>query len=151
MKRSNKLPVFLSKEEQEQLINVFNPHYVSSHRNKTLCIFLLKTGLRISEAIELKWRNVNLMIGQVIVLNGKDSKDRIVYISEKKIAELSSWRERQSNGWGNSEYVFTSRYCKKLDDSDIREMLLRYSRKAGIEKRVTPHVLRHTFATELLR
>ncbi len=113
--------------------------------------FFAKTGLKISEAIELKWRNINLMTGQVIVLQGKGSKDLIVYISEKTIAELSLWRERQNNEWGNAEYVFTNRYCKKLDDCDIREMLLQYSIKAKIEKRVTPHVLRHTFATELLR
>ncbi|MBT3320043.1 MAG: tyrosine-type recombinase/integrase [Clostridia bacterium] len=91
------------------------------------------------------------MTGQAIVLQGKGSKDRIVYISEKTIAELSLWRERQHIEWGNADYVFTNCYCNKLDDCDIREMLLTYSRKAKIEKNVTPHVLRHTFATELRR
>ena len=151
MKRSKKLPVFLSVEEQNQLLNVFNTQYICSHRNKTLCLFLLKTGLRISEAIEMKWQHINLMTGQVIVHQGKGSKDRIVYISENTITKLSLWRERQSAEWGNADYVFTNRYCKKLDDCDIREMLLTYSRKAKIEKNVTPHVLRHSFATELLR
>ena len=146
MKRSKKSPVFLLHEEQEQLINVFNPHYMCSHRNKTLYIFLLKTGLRISEAIELEWRSVNLMTGQVIVLKGKGSKDRIVYIFENMIFEFSLWKERQCTERRNAEHVFTNRYCNKLDDYDVRERVLRYSKKAGIEKRVTPQVLRHTFA-----
>ena len=132
MKRSKKLPVFLSVEEQNQLLDVFNTQYICSHRNKTLCLFLLKTGLRISEAIELKWQNINLMTGQVIVLQGKGNKDRIVYISENTLRELSLWRERQSVEWGNADYVFTNRYCRKLDDCDIREMLLTYSRTAKI-------------------
>ena len=151
MKRSKKSPVFLLHEEQEQLMNVFNPYYMCSHRNKPLCIFLLKTGLRISEAIELKWRNLNLATGQVIVLKGKGSKDRIVYIFENTIVELSLWKERLCTERGNDEHVFTNRYCNKLDDYDVRERVLRYSKKAGIEKRVTPQVLRHTFAAELLR
>jgi site-specific recombinase XerD len=151
MKRSKRLPVFLSRDEQNQLLSVFNTQYMCSHRNKTLCLFLLKTGLRISEAIELKWPHVNLMTGQVIVHKGKGSKDRIVYISENTVNELSLWKQRQYTEWGNADYVFTNRYCKKLDDCDIREMLITYSRKANIEKNVTPHVLRHSFATELLR
>ena len=81
------------------------------------------------------------MTGQVIVLQGKGGKDRIVYISENTISELSMWRNRQYAEWGNTDYVFTNRYCKKQDGCDIREMLLRYSRKANIEKNVTPHVL----------
>ena len=88
MKRTKKLPVFFLKDEQTKFLNVFNTRYMCSHRNKTLCLFLLKTGLRISETIELKWQNVNLMNGQVIVLNGKGSKDRIEYFSGKMIVEL---------------------------------------------------------------
>ncbi|MBT3319650.1 MAG: tyrosine-type recombinase/integrase [Clostridia bacterium] len=80
MKRSKKLPVFLSGDEKNQLLYVFNTQYICRHRNRTLCLFLLKTGLRISEAIELKWQHINLMTGQVIVHQGKGGKDRIVYI-----------------------------------------------------------------------
>ena len=151
MKRSKKLPVFLSKFEQDQLLTVFNIKYMCSQRNRTLCLFLLKTGLRVSEVIELKWQNVNLLTGQVIVLNGKGGKDRIVYISEKTIEVLTKWKERQFSEWGKAQNVFTNRYCCKLTDGDIREMLFKYSKKAKIEKKVTPHVLRHSFATELLR
>ena len=57
----------------------------------------------------------------------------------------------QNSEWENADLVLTNHCCNKLDDCDICEILLRYSRKARVKKRVTPHVLRHTFVTELLR
>jgi site-specific recombinase XerD len=151
MTRRKKLPVFLNKKEQQQLLSIFNTRYIASQRNKTMCLLFLKAGLRLSEMINLEWTRIDFNSGQLSVINGKGNKDRIVYISSETITSLSNWRNRQVSEWGISSYVFSNRKCLMLIDRDVREMVTKYAEKAGISKRVSPHVLRHTFATELLR
>ena len=146
-----KIPEFLTKEEQNVLINVFNIRYVTSHRNKTIVQLDLKTGLRLSEIIDLKWNHINLLTGQLKVVEGKGKKDRILYISEATIDILIKWKERQFQELGKVDYVFTNRDGKQLVDRDVREMIVNYSKKAGIIKDISPHTLRHSFATDLLR
>lgn len=148
---NKKIPEFLTVQEQEQLINVFNVRYFSSHKNKVMIQLFLNTGLRLAEMIDCKWKDINLMTGQLKVVEGKGKKDRIVWIDEDMIAILEQWKERQSKELGKQEYVFTNRYGKQLVARDIREMVTAYSIKAGIEKHVSPHTLRHSFATDLLR
>ena len=147
-----KIPEFLTKEEQEALINIFNTRYWTSCRNKMMVELFLATGLRLSEMINLKWNDINLMTGQLKVVEGKGSKDRILYINENTITKLISWKEKQHNKLNiKCEYVFTNNKGKQLVDRDVREMIVNYSNKAGITKNVSPHTLRHTFATDLLR
>lgn len=148
---SKKIPEFLTKEEQEALINIFNVRYITSHRNKTMVILCLKTGLRLSEMIDLKWKDINLMTGQLKVVQGKGSKDRILWLSETTIDILSEWKERQFSQVQKAEYVFTNRDGKQLKDRDVREMVVTYAKKAGITKQIGPHTLRHSFGTDLLR
>lgn len=151
MGKSKKLPVFLTEQEQEKLINVFNTRYISSERNKAICILILKAGLRVTELVNLEWKDIDILSGRLIVLNGKGSKDRILFLSEDTLNILSKWKERQFSIWGKTKYVFSNRNCNQLVQRDVREMIEIYSKKAGIEKQVSPHTLRHTFATELLR
>lgn len=146
-----KIPEILTSDEQERLINIFNTRYITPHRNRTMIILLLNTGLRLSEMINLKWNDINLMTGQLKVVQGKGAKDRILYINEDTIEELQEWKERQFAEWGASEYVFTTRNLKQLDGKAVRKMIKTYTTKAGITKHVTTHTLRHTFATDLLR
>lgn len=148
---SKKIPEFLTKEEQNTLINVFNIRYFSSHRNKMMIQLFLATGLRLSEMLNLKWQHINLLTGQLKVVEGKGSKDRILWLGENTIDELHKWKERQVEKLGKCEYVFTTRTTGQLKDRDIREMVVKYAEKAGITKKISPHTLRHTFATDLLR
>lgn len=148
---SKKIPEFLTKQEQEALIGVFNIRYIASHRNKTMIQLFIKTGLRLSEMLDLKWKHINLLTGQFKVVDGKGSKDRILWISEDTIDILTQWKDRQFKELEKVEYVFTNRGGKQLVDRDIREMVVTYAAKAGIIKDISPHTLRHTFATDLLR
>lgn len=145
-----KIPEFLTKQEQEQLLNVFNVRYFNSYRNKTMIQLFLVTGLRVSEMKDLKWRDINLMTGQLKVVEGKGSKDRMLYIGENTIEVLEAWREKQIENHGICEYVFTNRNKGAINERDIRRIVTDYSVKAGINKHVSPHTLRHTFATTLL-
>jgi integrase/recombinase XerD len=149
MKR--KIPEFLTEQEQEALINVFNTRYFNSIKNKTLVILDLNTGLRLSELIDLKWKDINITTGQLKVVQGKGAKDRMLWVDDYTIEVLKDWRVRQADKLGECEYVFTTSSKKQLDSRGVRRMIEEYSIKAGITKHITPHTLRHTFATDLLR
>lgn len=151
LKMGRKIPEILTLEEQERLINVFNTRYITPQRNKTAVKLMLATGLRLGEMQNLKWKDINLMTGQLKVVQGKDVKDRILYIGDDMIKDLRTWRERQLQKWGKTPYVFTTRNLKQWDGKAVRKMLSTYAEKAGIDKHVIPHTLRHTFAIDLLR
>lgn len=148
---ARKIPDVLTLDEQARLLEQFNLRYVTPERNKTMIALLLNTGLRLSEMTNLKWQDINLMTGQLKVVNGKGSKDRILYINDSVIEMLKNWRERQFKEWGKTNYVFTSRNLKQLDGKAVRKMIKTYTDRAGISKDITTHSLRHTFASDLLR
>lgn len=148
---ARKIPEILTIEEQERLIGVFNLPYPTPHRNKTMILLLLNSGLRSSEVANLKWREVNLATGQLKVVQGKGSKDRILWVSETVLDALRGYRERQYKLLGDMDYVFATRTGNVLDGKAIRKMIQTYAKKAGIDKRISTHTLRHTFASDLLR
>ena len=150
MARAKTLPKPISVDEQEQLINIFNTRYFNSRRNRYMIKLFLSTGLRLSEMLDLCWKDINLMTGQLKVVQGKGKRDRMLWISDTMLEELQSWREDQAKNIGVTEYVFSNRYGKRLADRDVREMVNRYSENA-INKKISPHALRHSFATDLYR
>ncbi|MFA5351565.1 MAG: tyrosine-type recombinase/integrase [Candidatus Omnitrophota bacterium] len=142
------IPEVLTIEEQERLLSVFNVRYWTAHRNKVMVLVFLNAGLRLSEALNLRWTDINLQTGQLKVKQGKGQKDRILWLSDGTIKELQEWRARQTEKV-NSEYVFSTREGRALYPRETREMIYTYSEKAG--KRIKPHTLRHTFATDIYR
>ena len=148
---AKKTPDVLTLDEQEKLLNQFNLRYITSQRNKTMIQLLLNTGLRLSEMTNLKWNDIDLMTGQVKVVEGKGLKDRILWLDEETLTMLGKWKQRQFKEWGRSDLVFTTRTLHSLDGKAVRSMIKTYSDKAGIKKHITTHSLRHTFASDLLR
>lgn len=148
---AKKIPDVLTLDEQEKLLNQFNLRYITSQRNKTMIQLLLNTGLRLSEMTNLKWNDIDLMTGQVKVVEGKGLKDRILWLDEETLTMLGKWKQRQFKEWGKSHLVFTTRTLRPLDGKAVRSMIKTYSDKAGIKKHITTHSLRHTFASDLLR
>ena len=142
--------IYLTVEEQEKLINIFNTRYFNSKRNKLIVVCFLNLGITLNELINLKWsdmgfkskvrkndktyRNINL---------GKNSK--LFHII------LNDWKEIQFRELGSCKYVFTSRTKKQLGERYIRQMITTYSKKAGIIKDVSPKILRNTYAMNLLK
>ena len=147
-----KIPEVLTPTEQEALLAQPNPRYLTGQRNRVMLRLMLDTGLRLSEATHLHWKDVDLNSGKVMVRRGKGAKDRTLWTGENNLAALVAWRDRQASECaGSPQIVFTTKEGGKLDPSYVRKMVKRYARKAGIEKTVSPHTLRHTFATDLYR
>jgi len=147
---ARKIPEILTETEQASLVTQPNPRYLTGHRNRVMLRLMLDTGLRLSEAIHLQWRDIDLNSGKVMVRQGKGAKDRTLWTGEAKA--LVNWQERQASECTRSpQSVFTTKEGGKLDPRYIQRMVKRYAVKAGIEKNISPHTLRHTFATDLYR
>ena len=157
MSRRKSLPTVLTKEEQKKLVSTVNLRYPTGERNKLIMIIMLDTGLRLSEATNLRWRDINLMSGKLMVREGKGAKDRTLWIPVDDLDLVESWKERQVEEMRKRdinkrpEFVFTTLKGGQLDNRYVREMVYRCVDKTDIEKGVSPHTLRHTFATDLYR
>jgi len=147
-----KIPEVLTPTEQEALLAQPTPRYLTGQRNRVMLRLMLDTGLRLSEAIHLRWKDIDLNSGKVMVRQGKGAKDRTLWTGEQNLGALVAWRVRQASECaGGPQNVFTTKAGGKLDPRYIQRMVKRYAAKAGIEKDVHPHTLRHTFATDLYR
>ena len=151
MARAKKLPTVLTEDEQERLLEQPNPRYPTGERNQTMLRLMLNTGLRLAEVTSLKWHDLNLTTGKLMVRQGKGSKDRTLWVAEGDIGRLRSWRERQAAHCGQCNHVFTTLRGKPLGHRYVQRMVKRYAAKAGIDKNISPHTLRHSFATDLYR
>ncbi len=148
------LPHTLSLSEVETLLR--EPEKGKSEkalRDRAMLEVLYATGVRVSELVALELNRVNLDHGYVITL-GKGSKERIVPIGDAAIRKtrdyLSDARPRLLRG-RNSEYLFvTSRTASKMSRQRFWRIIKDYALEAGIHSHITPHVLRHSFATHLL-
>ena len=152
MARPKKLPTVLTEDEQARLLDQPNPRYPTGERNRTMLTLMLNTGLRLAETTSLRWKDVDLMTGKLMVRRGKGAKDRTLWVAEADIDRLRSWRERQAEKCADMcEHVFTTLAGDPVLDRYVQMMVARYAKRASIIKRITPHTLRHTFATDLYR
>ena len=120
-------------------------------RNRTMLRLMLNTGLRLAEVTALKWRDIDLTTGKLMVRQGKGSKDRTLWVAEGDVDRLRSWRERQATVCDTCEHAFTTLNGKPLGHRYVQRMVKRHAAKAGIDKNISPHTLRHSFATDLYR
>jgi len=142
--RKNKLPVILEPEEAKKLIKQPNKRCPTGLRNKTIMSLMLHCGLRLSEVVNLKHGNINLTKGKLRVESGKGKKDRDLAIPDYLTGLLEAWRNIRPK----SNFFFSTLKGRKLSDRYIQQMVKRYAQKAGIEKKISPHTLRHTYATQ---
>lgn len=151
-KLGRSLPKFLSESEVEALLDSPDLKDPLGVRDRTMLELLYATGLRVSELVALKIDQINLRQGVVRVL-GKGNKERLVPLGE----EAQSWLEQylsdarhQITPAAASDYVFTTRRQSAMTRQAFWYLVKRYANKVGIKKHLTPHTLRHCFATHLL-
>jgi integrase/recombinase XerD len=150
-KPEHSLPKVLSRSQVNQLIAAPNPKSMLFDRDVAILELLYASGLRATELCELKMRDLNLQVGCVRVF-GKGSKERIVPLGRaaaealtRYMAECRPKLERQV-----SERLFISRTGKPLERIALWMIVEKYGRKSGLLKSISPHTLRHCFATHLL-
>jgi site-specific recombinase XerD len=122
-------------------------------RDRALITVMYRSGLRVSEALSLEPKDVDLRIGAIAVLHGKGDRRRTVGIDPGASPVIEHWVSVRHDRLAPPRGVplFCSQKCRRMSKSMVREMLVRNAARAGIEKRVHPHGLRHTMAYELLR
>jgi integrase/recombinase XerD len=143
------LPGMLSFDEVELLLGSINLTDEMSIRNRAMLELLYATGLRVSELINLKFCNVNIDESFLKVL-GKGSKERLIPFGAKAKDYLNIYLKKRKPSSGVEEHVFISRLGKKLSRVEFWRQLKNIAKNAGINKNITPHTLRHSFASHLL-
>ena len=146
------LPEVLTTAEVDALEASIDLSKWEGHRNRAIIEVLFSCGLRVSELIHLKLTDLYLN-EQFVRVMGKGSKERLVPISPKAIKELMLWfddRCRMNIKPGEEDYVFLNRRGAHLTRTMILIMIKRQALQAGITKTISPHTLRHSFATVLL-
>ena len=155
---------FLELEELTKLFQATESekNELISLRDRAILEVLFSTGLRVSELVGLTRKNVNIERGEFTVL-GKGGKSRIVFLSETAAARLKEYLNKRQD---NSPALFVRHRLQQKAGEDISEefegfshltprtiqrIIQKYATRAGITKKVTPHVLRHSYATDLLR
>ncbi len=151
-KQPDHLPEVLSTAEVDLLEQAIDLSKWEGHRNRAIIEVLFSCGLRVSELTNLKLSNLYIE-EQYIRVMGKGSKERLVPISLRALDELNYWfadRNVMKIKPGEEDYVFLNRRGQHLTRTMILIMIKRYAVEAGIKKTISPHTLRHSFATSLL-
>ena len=147
-----KIPQTLSLNEVDALINQPNIRHRQGIRDKAILETLYATGMRVSEAVNLRKDNVNLGIGFLRCI-GKGNKERVIPVGKKAIVSLKRYLEisrPQLLNKKESDLLFLSRFGRKISRQSLWKIIKRYARDARIKKPIRPHTLRHSFATHLL-
>ncbi len=144
-RRAFKLPETLTEEERLALLNMPNPKCPTGLRNLCMLRLMLNVGLRSGEVLGLRVRDINWTSGKLMVRQSKNKKDRALWLNDDDLELLRRWREKKPDG----ELLFTTLGGKQINSRYLRALVARLASRAGIEKCVHPHTLRHTFATDL--
>jgi len=143
-KKSKKIPIVLTSKEIKDLIEA-----TDNIRNKLIIEFIFSTGVRVSECINAKITDLNFDEFTGKVVSGKGNKDRIIILSKRWIEDYKNYLEKRKQKV-NSEYLFCNSKGERLSVDTIQKFLKVSAKKANISKSVSPHTLRHSFATNLL-
>ena len=153
VKLKNSLPTFLTLEELRDLLSAIDTTSVPGFRDRTIFELFYSSGLRVSELIDLKIGNIYRR-DQLLRVRGKGSKERVVPYSDDAAVFLHEYldkmRHKLMRPGDFNEYVFINNHGQQFTRQGIWKKIKEYARLAGITKEISPHKLRHTFATHLL-
>jgi integrase/recombinase XerD len=146
------LPKSLSEEEVEALLNAPAVADPLGNRDRCMLEVLYATGLRVSELVNLKHNQVNLNQGVIRVL-GKGNRERLIPLGDEAVRWLTDFVKGPRNEIlldRSTDYLFPTRRGDRMTRQAFWHIIKRYARKASVDKQLSPHTLRHAFATHLL-
>ena len=156
------LPTTLTEEETKAVIARINPRGPLGLRNRAILAVVLGAGLRVSEVVGLCPADMNYVEGSLRVKGSKQGKDRVIPLDGDTLAWLSAWAEKRKALGMKGRHPFFCRVRTKgvgkerlpagqpISTRNVQALIARLAREASLEKRVTPHTLRHTHASRLL-
>ena len=151
-KAKKSLPNIMSVEDVTKLLDIkLDDHF--SYRNKAMLELMYATGLRVSELVELKLNDIDFS-NDIIRILGKGSKERIIPIGDIALEYLEEYinNHRSLMLKGNScDYVFLNNHGKKMTRQGFFKIIKKIAKDAGINSEISPHTLRHSFASHLLK
>ena len=152
-KIENKLPEVLTEDEIKRLISSVNLDSEFGQRNKTIIEVLYGTGIRVSELTDLKLSNI-FFDENILKVTGKGNKERFVPLGKIATIEIKkylNYRDKLKINSKFSDILFLNRYGRQLTRSMIFKVIKDSSKNAKIDKKISPHTLRHSYATHLLK
>jgi len=152
-KIENKLPEVLTEDEIKKLISSVNLEAEFGQRNKTIIEVLYGTGIRVSELTELKLSNI-FFNENILKVTGKGNKERFVPLGKIASIEIKKYlndRDKLKINSKFSDILFLNKYGRQLTRSMIFKVINDSSKNAKIDKKISPHTLRHSYATHLLK
>jgi integrase/recombinase XerD len=148
--RKRKLPKIITRDEARALLDAPNLRAPTGLRNRCILELMYRAGLRVGEVVKLQPRDVDVQGGTVRIHDGKGG-DGTAYFDSASVAPLlDTWKRERRHHASTDSPLFCTLQGGAVSVRYVEQMVQRMRRRAGIKANVTPHVLRHTFATELL-
>ena len=153
-KQDKKLPRFLEYEEVKRLLGTPPMNTWLGARDRAILETLYSTGIRVSELVALNMDDIDFL-GEVVHVRGKGKKERIAPIGSSALQVIQHYMEyrnkrAQSNGNFDSKVLFVNKHGKRLSTRSVRRKMDKYLKMAGLDPDISPHTLRHSFATHML-
>lgn len=143
------LPSVLTLSEFNRLVDSIQGKNFATKRDRAMIEMLYASGIRSEELLSLTDKDIHLRDREAKVL-GKGGIERIVFFNEQTLEALLDYIPFKRSKFPNAQFLFLNRFGRRLSTRFLRNIVTSYSEKAGIEKEVSPHTFRHSFATSLL-
>ena len=148
-KLDKKLPKFLYYDDIDSLLNIPDTNTFLGLRDALILETLYSTGIRVSELVNIKLKDIDYNENAILIL-GKGNKERYVIYGSKMENLLEKYISERSTFKIDHDYLFVNRYYNKITDRSIRKIIETNIKKGALNLNVSPHTLRHTFATHML-
>lgn len=150
-KIEKKLPKFVPYKELEQILNIYDTNNAIDTRNTLILELLYSTGIRVGELVNIKLKDIEFNKKEIRIL-GKGNKERIVLFGSRCYNLINKYLDNFYKKYNtlNSDYLLLGVKGNKINDREVRKIVDEAVNRAGIKLNISPHVLRHTFATHML-
>jgi integrase/recombinase XerC len=150
-KIEKKLPKFVPYKELEQILNIYDTNNAIDTRNTLILELLYSTGIRVGELVNIKLKDIEFNKKEIRIL-GKGNKERIVLFGSRCHNLINKYLDNFYKKYNtlNSDYLLLGVKGNKINDREVRKIVDEAVNRAGIKLNISPHVLRHTFATHML-